>query len=115
MKREMVLLEYMVKHSFLFLKIKKYISDVVGIDLDDEYIKGMAGKPKGKYIFNILKQYPNIKKVEFYDDSEKNTKDVQQALQIAKSNGMIVCGDVYLVKGQKVIKQKSSNLSCGVK
>jgi hypothetical protein len=55
------------------------------------------GRGKGEFIFSILKEFPAIKQVEFYDDSPKNIKDVNAAKAQALEQGMVDVFDVYLV------------------
>jgi len=84
--------EDMIKHQ-----VKDYLSKVVGISLDVEYIKGVAGDSKGKYAFGILEKYPNIKNVLFHDDSLDNVQDFREALVLAMENEMIDSYEVYHV------------------
>jgi hypothetical protein len=80
--------------------IHRYL-DAIGVTTDDLYIKGMGdeglGRGKGEFIFSILKEFPAIKQVEFYDDSPKNIKDVNAAKAQALEQGMVDVFDVYLV------------------
>jgi hypothetical protein len=80
--------------------IHRYL-DAIGVPTDDLYIKGMGdeglGRGKGEFIFSILKEFPAIKQVEFYDDSPKNIKDVNAAKAQALEQGMVDVFDVYLV------------------
>jgi hypothetical protein len=80
--------------------IHRYL-DAIGVPTDDLYIKGMGdeglGRGKGEFIFSILKEFPAIKQVEFYDDSPKNIKDVNASKAQALEQGMVDMFDVYLV------------------
>ena len=80
--------------------IHRYL-DAIGVTTDDLYIKGMGdeglGRGKGEFIFSILKEFPVIKQVEFYDDSPKNITDVNTAKAQALEQGMVDVFDVYLV------------------
>ena len=82
--------------------IHRYL-DAIGIPTDDLYIKGMGdeglGRGKGGFIFSILEEFPDIRKVEFYDDSPKNITDVNAAKAQALEQGMVDVFDVYLVVG----------------
>ena len=84
--------------------IHRYL-DAIGVPTDDLYIKGMGdeglGRGKGEFIFSILKEFPAIKQVEFYDDSPKNIKDVNAAKAQALEQEMVDVFDVYLVVGGK--------------
>tara|TARA_R110002153_G_scaffold241488_1_gene396579 strand:- start:3 stop:620 length:618 start_codon:yes stop_codon:yes gene_type:complete len=80
--------------------IHRYL-DAIGVPTDDLYIKGMGdeglGRGKGEFIFSILKEFPAIKQVEFYDDSPKNIVDVNIAKAQALGQRMVDVFDVYLV------------------
>ena len=80
--------------------IHRYL-DAIGVPTDDLYIKGMGdeglGRGKGGFIFSILEEFPDIRKVEFYDDSPKNITDVNAAKAQALEQGMVDVFDVYLV------------------
>ena len=80
--------------------IHRYL-DAIGIPTDDLYIKGMGdeglGRGKGGFIFSILKEFPDIRQVEFYDDSPKNITDVNSAKAQALEQGMVDVFDAYLV------------------
>jgi hypothetical protein len=82
--------------------IHRYL-DAIGIPTDDLYIKGMGdeglGRGKGGFIFSILEEFPDIRKVEFYDDSPKNITDVNAAKAQALEKEMVDVFDVYLVVG----------------
>ena len=80
--------------------IHRYL-DAIGVPTDDLYIKGMGdeglGRGKGGFIFSVLEEFPDIRKVEFYDDSPKNITDVNAAKAQALEQGMVDVFDVYLV------------------
>jgi hypothetical protein len=80
--------------------IHRYL-DAIGVPTDDLYIKGMGdeglGRGKGEFIFSILEEFPDIREVEFYDDSPKNIKDVNAAKAQALEQEMVDVFDVYLV------------------
>jgi len=80
--------------------IHRYL-DAIGVPTDDLYIKGMGdeglGRGKGGFIFSVLEEFPDIRKVEFYDDSPKNITDVNTAKAQALEQGMVDVFDVYLV------------------
>ena len=80
--------------------IHRYL-DAIDIPTDDLYIKGMGdeglGRGKGGFIFSILEEFPDIREVEFYDDSPKNIVDVNAAKAQALEQGMVDVFDVYLV------------------
>ena len=60
--------------------IQAYFNELE-IDTKNFIIKGLAGKSKGDYLLNTVENNPSIKKVLFWDDSEKNIKDVENKLQ----------------------------------
>ena len=80
--------------------IHRYL-DAIDIPTDDLYIKGMGdeglGRGKGGFIFSILEEFPDIREVEFYDDSPKNITDVNTAKAQALEQGMVDAFHVYLV------------------
>jgi hypothetical protein len=80
--------------------IHRYL-DAIGVPTDDLYIKGMGdeglGRGKGGFIFSILEEFPDIREVEFYDDSQKNITDVNAAKAQALEQRMVDVFDVYLV------------------
>ena len=80
--------------------IHRYL-DAIGVPTDDLYVKGMGdeglGRGKGGFIFSILEEFPDIREVEFYDDSQKNIKDVNAAKAQALEQGMVDVFDVYLI------------------
>jgi len=80
--------------------IQRYL-DSIGVPTDDLYIKGMGdeglGRGKGGFIFSILEEFPDIRQVEFYDDSPKNITDVNAAKAQALEQGMVDEFNVYLV------------------
>ena len=82
--------------------IHRYL-DAIDIPTNDLYIKGMGdeglGRGKGEFIFSVLKEFPDIRQVEFYDDSPKNITDVNAAKAQALEQGMVDVFDVYLVVG----------------
>jgi len=82
--------------------IHRYL-DAINIPTDDLYVKGMGdeglGRGKGGFIFSILEEFPDIRQVEFYDDSQKNITDVNAAKAQAIEQGMVDVFDVYLVVG----------------
>ena len=59
-------------------EIQMYL-DSIGIPTDDLYIVGCAGCDKGQYIEDVVRRNPTIEVVHFYDDSQKNIKDMQAA------------------------------------
>jgi len=80
--------------------IHRYL-DAIGVPTDDLYVKGMGdeglGRGKGGFIFSVLEEFPDIREVEFYDDSQKNITDVNTAKAQALEQGMVDVFDVYLV------------------
>ena len=80
--------------------IHRYL-DAIGIPTEDLYIKGMGdeglGRGKGGFIFSILEEFPDIREVEFYDDSQKNIDEVNASKVQALEQGMVDVFDVYLV------------------
>jgi len=80
--------------------IHRYL-DAINIPTDDLYVKGMGdeglGRGKGGFIFSVLEEFPDIREVEFYDDSPKNITDVNTAKAQALEQGMVDVFDVYLV------------------
>tara|TARA_R110002110_G_scaffold253619_3_gene469428 strand:+ start:172 stop:792 length:621 start_codon:yes stop_codon:yes gene_type:complete len=82
--------------------IHRYLS-AIEVPTDDLYIKGMGdeglGRGKGGFIFSVLEEFPGIREVEFYDDSQKNIIDVNTAKAQALEQGMVDVFDVYLVVG----------------
>ena len=89
--------------------IHRYL-DAIDIPTDDIYIKGMGdeglGRGKGGFIFSVLEEFPDIKEVEFYDDSQKNIDDVNAAKARALEQGMVDVFDVYLIVNGEKQKQK---------
>ena len=80
--------------------IQAYLNEI-GVDTADLFIKGISGGSKGDYILNTVESNPSIKKVLFWDDSEKNVNDVNNKLKDAD-----IELDVTLVK--KSIEEKWS-------
>ena len=82
--------------------IHRYL-DAINVPTNDLYVKGMGdeglGRGKGGFIFSILEEFPDIRQVEFYDDSPKNITDVNAAKAQALEQGMVDVFDVYLVVG----------------
>ena len=82
--------------------IHRYL-DAIGVPTNDLYVKGMGdeglGRGKGGFIFSVLEEFPDIRQVEFYDDSPKNITDVNAAKAQALEQGMVDVFDVYLVVG----------------
>jgi hypothetical protein len=80
--------------------IHRYL-EAINVPTDDLYIKGMGdeglGRGKGGFIFSVLEEFPDIREVEFYDDSQKNIADVNAAKSQALEQGMVDVFDVYLV------------------
>ena len=80
--------------------IHRYLA-AIDVPTDDLYIKGMGdeglGRGKGGFIFSVLEEFPDIREVEFYDDSQKNITDVNTAKAQALEQGMVDVFDVYLV------------------
>ena len=80
--------------------IHRYL-DAIDVPTDDLYIKGMGdeglGRGKGGFIFSVLEEFPNIREVEFYDDSQKNITDVNAAKSQALEQGMVDAFHVYFV------------------
>jgi hypothetical protein len=80
--------------------IHRYL-DAIDVPTDDLYIKGMGdeglGRGKGGFIFSVLEEFPDIREVEFYDDSQKNITDVNTAKSQALEQGMVDAFHVYLV------------------
>jgi len=80
--------------------IHRYL-DAIDVPTNDIYIKGMGdeglGRGKGGFIFSILEEFPNIREVEFYDDSMKNITDVNAAKARALEQGIVNVFDVYLI------------------
>ena len=80
--------------------IHRYL-DAISVPTNDLYIKGMGdeglGRGKGGFIFSVLEEFPDIREVEFYDDSPKNITDVNTAKAQALEQGMVDVFDVYLV------------------
>jgi|TARA_B100001564_G_C20472597_1_gene593317 hypothetical protein len=55
------------------------------ITTDDLYIVGLDGQNKGEYVLKqIIQKYPNIKEIEFYDDSLNNIIAMQMTKEIAE-------------------------------
>ena len=65
------------------------------IETSEVYVKGMAGGNKGQYILSILQEFPNFTRVEFYDDSAENIKDMLDAKHEAQS---VSTFDIYHVE-----------------
>jgi hypothetical protein len=72
------------------------------VDTSDLYVKGLAGANKGQYVLELLKEFPNIKQVEFYDDSMENIK----AMVAASQQNTAVEFKIYLVKDGTVKQVK---------
>ena len=79
--------------------IHRYI-DAINIPTDDLYVKAMGdeglGRGKVGFIFSILEEFPDIREVEFYDDSQKNITDVNTAKAQALEQEMVDVFDVSL-------------------
>ena len=68
------------------------------IDTSNIIMIGVAGANKGEYLKNVvLSKYPNIKEVEFYDDSNKNITRMQVIKNETSENGSIEKFDIYHV------------------
>lgn len=59
-------------------EIQMYL-DSIGIPTDDLYIVGCSGCNKGEYVEDVVRRNPTIEVVHFYDDSQKNIRDMQAA------------------------------------
>ena len=59
-------------------EIQMYL-DSIGIPTDDLYIVGCEGCDKGKYVEDMARRNPTIEVIHFYDDSEKNIRDMERA------------------------------------
>jgi len=59
-------------------EIQMYL-DSIGIPTDDLYIVGCEGCDKGKYVEDMVRRNPTIEVIHFYDDSEKNIRDMESA------------------------------------
>jgi hypothetical protein len=59
-------------------EIQMYL-DSIGIPTDDLYIVGCSGCDKGKYVEDMARRNPTIEVIHFYDDSEKNIRDMERA------------------------------------
>ena len=81
--------------------IQAYLSEI-GVNTVNLIIKGISGESKGDYILNTVENNPSIKKVLFWDDSERNVNDVKNKLKDAD-----IELDVTLVK--KSIEEKWSD------
>ena len=62
--------------------IQSYFNEL-GVGTENLIIKGLAGKSKGDYILSTAESNPSIKKVFFWDDSEKNVNDVKNKFKDA--------------------------------
>ena len=60
--------------------IQAYLSEI-GVNTVNLIIKGISGESKGDYILNTVENNPSIKKVLFWDDSERNVNDVKNKLK----------------------------------
>ena len=80
--------------------IHRYL-DAIDVPTDDLYIKGMGdeglGRGKGGFILSVLEEFPDIREVEFYDDSQKNIADVNAVKAQALEQEMVDAFHVYLV------------------
>mgnify|MGYP003126488159 CR=1 FL=1 len=66
----------------LGLEPDKYEFDFSPLDL---YIVGLDGQNKGEFVLKqIIQKYPNIKEIEFYDDSLNNIIAMQMTKEIAE-------------------------------
>jgi len=59
-------------------EIQMYL-DSIGIPTDDLYIVGCEGCDKGEYVEDMARRNPTIEVIHFYDDSEKNIRDMERA------------------------------------
>tara|TARA_R110002051_G_scaffold306004_2_gene376349 strand:- start:2537 stop:3289 length:753 start_codon:yes stop_codon:yes gene_type:complete len=59
-------------------EIQMYL-DSIGIPADELLIVGCEGCNKGEYVEDLVRSNPTIEVVHFYDDSEKNIRDVEDA------------------------------------
>ena len=68
------------------------------INTENIIMIGAEGGNKGEYLRDIvLSKYPNIKEVEFYDDSQNNIVDMQAVKNETSENGSIEKFDIYRV------------------
>ena len=69
------------------------------INTENIIMIGAEGGNKGEYLRDIvLSKYPNIKEVEFYDDSQNNIVDMQAVKNETSENGSIEKFDIYRVE-----------------
>jgi hypothetical protein len=68
------------------------------IKTDNIIMIGNEGGNKGEYIRDVvLSKYDNIKEIEFYDDSERNIRDMQVIKKETSDNGRLEKFDIYQV------------------
>jgi hypothetical protein len=68
------------------------------IETENIIIIGNEGANKGEFIRDVvLMKYPNIKEIEFYDDSQNNIVDVQAIKNEISETGSIEKFDIYHV------------------
>tara|TARA_Y100000004_G_scaffold12564_1_gene13468 strand:- start:274 stop:879 length:606 start_codon:yes stop_codon:yes gene_type:complete len=68
------------------------------IETDSIIMIGNSGQNKGEYVRNtILSKYDNIKEIEFYDDSDRNIRDMQTIKNETSQNGSIEKFNIYYV------------------
>jgi len=68
------------------------------IDASKVIMIGLAGQNKAEYLKNVvLSKYPNIKEIEFYDDSKKNIAHMQTIKNETSENSGIEKFDIYHV------------------
>ena len=68
------------------------------IKTDNIIMIGNEGGNKGEYVRDvILSKYDNIKEIEFYDDSERNIRDMQAIKKETSDNGRLEKFDIYHV------------------
>ena len=74
------------------------VLDSFKINTKEVYIVGLEGANKGEFVLEqIIQKYPNIKEVEFYDDSLNNIT----AMKITKNIADLEKFDIYYVEHGK--------------
>lgn len=100
--------------------LKIVIGDLTGVDtsfIDSMTIKGLgSSKPTAKsdWILERSKKFPNLKKIEFIDDSPKNRSAVEalkQEQEIKEKNIQVIVTDPLDLKEKKMKKCEGSG--CG--
>lgn len=90
-------------------EIQMYL-DSIGIPTDDLYIVGCSGCDKGKYVEDLVRRNPTIQVIHFYDDSQKNIKDMQNAKERLSDLSRVRFFTINQISHDAEIERKGSAL-----